>query len=152
MDKSQNSKEIEWYKNIIREARKDLKYLDKLAGADSKKINEDAMEYEDLLQEVEEINKMVYGKEEVRSAEKYIEYMSRTIPSFLDKKYDYLFVKELQYEDINKSSEKHLKNKKIVDYSYRNKLSGFCCKNGRPEWEDSRIDELVDQIKNSSKL
>lgn len=82
----------------------------------------------------------------IHSVESHLEHMRQKSIQFNDRMFYRLFSEEAvpSYD----SSKKKGKQKKILDDSFREKLSGFISPNRKLLWDDEKIAEFIDSVKN----
>ncbi|KAI4291563.1 hypothetical protein PAPHI01_0837 [Pancytospora philotis] len=83
------------------------------------------------------------------SIQEHIAYMLKKRVDFADSRFDSLFVdRNVSASYIVSKPNEHRKADKRLDYGYREKMAGFVVPAGAPKWDETKIQEFVDSVKN----
>ncbi|KAI5170912.1 hypothetical protein PAEPH01_1548 [Pancytospora epiphaga] len=90
------------------------------------------------------------GDKKGNSIRAHIEYMLKKGVDFRDSRFDNLFVDRNVSYGVNSTSSSGVSKKfsASLDYSYREKLSGFISSCGSLEWDENRINDFIGILKN----
>ncbi|ELA41491.1 uncharacterized protein VICG_01475 [Vittaforma corneae ATCC 50505] len=96
-----------------------------------------------IIHKMDEINRKLCGmlETEFKPVSGFVEYYMSKSKTFDDPKYERLFDIESR-----KTKERRVNASKLVDYSFRDRLSGFVSKRGCLKWENTKIDEFISSL------
>lgn len=142
--------------NTTRAPEEEAEYLKLIKDLKTRKTQPDSIDIEkhkpsqsldEVIRRMDETNRRLcemLNTEAKRVSDIVEHYMNKT-KMFNDPKYERLF-------DIwdCKVKEKPANTSKLIDYSFRDKLSGFVCKKDALSWETAKIDEFISSIGKSN--
>lgn len=103
-------------------------------------------ELEELMEKIDDVNRQLCEATgaEFKPVAGVVEFYTGKGKAFDDPKYERLF-------DVASSASRNAKSTtKLLDYSFREKLSGFIGRRGGLQWEDGKISEFVTAIKDAN--
>lgn len=98
---------------------------------------------DEIMDKMEEINELLGSIEdtELNTIRNYVEYAMGRSKSFADTRFDHLFM-----GSSLKNRERPRSTRKVLDYSFREKLIGFVSRKGKLQWSDDKIDDFIEAI------
>lgn len=141
LEKEKMNNEEEFYLKLIR----DLKSTKEIPSEIDLEKYKPEYTLEEIIEMMNSVEKRVSEclKREYKPIEGFLDFYTKKGKSFNDPKYERLF----NISNKNKMNEKQQCASKCLDYSFREKLSGFVSKKGGLQWDNSKIDEFMNLIR-----